>query len=229
MEKIALAVNPRSTEEKAKWLRREKLIPAEVYGHGFENQHLKIDYQTFRRVFEQATYSTIITLEIEGGQEVPVLVHDVQYHPVTDDIVHIDFYAVRMDEKVTTHIALDFVGESAAVRLGAMLSTNKHDLEVSCLPADLVHNIAVDISVLENVGDTIRVSDIKVPQGIEILDAVEAPVVSAIEPKVIEEEEPEAEEAAEGEEAGEAGEAGEAVDAEKKEGEKTESGEDKAE
>lgn len=202
MEKVDLAVQPRDMSQRAAVIRRERTIPAVVYGHGIENLHIKMDYQTFRRLFEQATYSTIITLNVEGGESLPVLVHQVQYHPVSDEIVHVDFYKVNMNEKVSTHISLEFVGESDAIKQGALLNTTKHEVEVSCLPADLVHHIEVDISVLKEVGDTIRVGDVTAPQGIEILDNEEDPIVSAIEPKV-------AEEPAPGEEgADEAGDAG---------------------
>jgi len=224
MEKIDLSVSERDKTIRAALLRRDKKIPAVVYGHGFENLSLMMDYQTFRRTFQRATYSTIITLNVEGKNAIPVLVHQVQYHPVTDEIVHVDFYAVRMDQKVTTHIAFDFVGESEAVKLGAVLNTTKHAVEVSCLPGDLVHNIEVDISVLKEIGDTIRISDIAVPKGVEFLVAPEDPIVSAIEPKIIEEEEPEV---VEGEEVeGEEGEAGEEGAEGEGEGEKKEGGEE---
>jgi len=209
MEKVALPIHSRTAEERAKDLRRGKLIPAVVYGEGFENLHLKIDYQTFRRIFEKSGYSTIITLEVEGGQSVPVLVHEVQYHPVSDEMTHIDFYAVRMDKKVETHVQLVFTGLSEAIKLGAVLNTLKHELQMSCLPMDLVHHIEVDISVLEHVGDTIHVSDITAPKGVEILDGPEDTICTAVEPQEIVEEEPEAAEAEEGAEAEEAGVEGE--------------------
>jgi large subunit ribosomal protein L25 len=186
MEKIALAVLPRSTDDRADRIRKNKMIPGVVYGHGFTNAHVKVDYQTFRRTFEQATYSTLVTLQIDG-KDVPVLIHEVQYDPITDNIIHVDFHAVRMDEKVETHIALEFVGESEAVRLGAVLNTVKHEVMVSCLPGDLVHNISVDISSLKEVGDIIRIADIQVPKGIVILAEPEDAVVSAIELRVVEE------------------------------------------
>lgn len=187
MDQYALDVQARDTAQRAAVVRRNKMIPAVVYGHGFDNLHLQMDYQTFRRTFEKATFSTIINLSLDGKDAIPVLVHDVQYHPVTDEIVHVDFYKVNMNEKVTTHIALEFVGESEAVKLGALLNTAKQDVEVSCLPTALVHNIEVDIAPLAEVGDTIRVGDIVAPEGVEILDNPEEPVVSAIEPKVSEE------------------------------------------
>lgn len=185
MEKVTLPLQVRSTDDRADYLRKENKIPGVVYGHGFENLHVKVDYQTFRRVFEQATYSTLVSLQADG-KDIPVLIHEVQYHPVTDKIIHIDFYAVRMDQKVTTHIALEFIGVSEAVKQGAVLNTVKHEVEVSCLPGDLVHHIQVDISALQQIGDMIRVADMAVPKGIEILTAAEEPIVSAVELKVVE-------------------------------------------
>jgi large subunit ribosomal protein L25 len=186
MEKVTLPLQVRSTDDRADYLRKENKIPGVVYGHGFENLHVKVDYQTFRRVFEQATYSTLVSLQADG-KDIPVLIHEVQYHPVTDKIIHIDFYAVRMDQKVTTHIALEFIGISEAVKQGAVLNTVKNEVEVSCLPGDLVHHIQVDISALQQIGDMIRVADMAVPKGIEILTAAEEPIVSAVELKVVEE------------------------------------------
>ncbi len=206
MDHYALDVQTRDVSQRAALVRREKMIPAVVYGHSFDNVHLQMDYQTFRRTFEKATFSTIIDLSVDGKDTVPVLVHEVQYHPVTDEIVHVDFYKVNMNEKVTTNITVELVGESEAVKMGAVLNINKQDVEVSCLPADLVHSIEVDISSLVEIGDTIRIADITLPKGIEILDGDEEPVVSAIEEKVEEEEEETTgEEIIEGEEAAEGG------------------------
>jgi large subunit ribosomal protein L25 len=217
MDQYALDVQTRDVSQRAALVRREKMIPAVVYGHNFENAHLQMDYQTFRRTFEKATYSTIINLAVDKKDAVPVLVHDVQYHPVSDEIVHVDFYKVNMNEKVTTNIAIEYVGVSEAVKMGAVLNINKQDVEVSCLPADLVHNIEVDISALTEIGDTIRVSDIIVPSGIEILNGEDEPLVSAIEEKIVEEEEVVEGENLEGAE-GEGGEGGEGEAAEGGEG-----------
>ncbi len=187
MENVAIPAQSRTEADDARGIRRSNMIPAVVYGAGFDNQHLKMDYQTFRRAFEKATYSTIINLNVEGGETIEVLVHDVSYHPVSDDILHVDFYKVDMKKKVTTHLALDFIGTSQAVKEGNVLNTSRQELQITCLPGDLIHNIEVDISVLEKVGDSIHVGDIPVPQGIEILDAPEDTIVNVVEPRVIEE------------------------------------------
>ncbi len=198
MDTITLTVSPRSTDERAARLRRQNLIPLEIYGHGFENIHAQVDYQTFRRTFEKATYSTIMHITVEGADKaVPVLVQDVQYHPVSDEITHVDLHAIRMDEKVQTNISLSFVGDSEAIKQGALLSTLKHQLDVTCLPGDLVHEIEVDLTALAEVGDVIRVGDLTIPKGLEVHDTDEEPIVTAVEPRVVEEVE---EEAAVGEE-----------------------------
>ncbi|MDP3975445.1 MAG: 50S ribosomal protein L25 [bacterium] len=219
MEQIPLPIFNRSEGDRASHIRQSQHIPAVVYGNGFTNLHLKVEYQTFRKVFEKATYSTIVALDIEGGEKIPVLIHEVQYDPVSDRIIHIDFRAIRMDEKVETTIVLEFVGASEAVRLGAELNINKHEVHVSCLPGDLVHSIPVDISVLAQTNDDIRISGITVPQGIQILDPEEELVVSAIEPRDTQvEEEKEAVASAAAAEAAAAAAAAEAAAAQAEEG-----------
>jgi large subunit ribosomal protein L25 len=194
-DKVALTVQKRDVEHKAKVVRREGLIPGIVYGHGRENVPVEMDYQTFRKTFDKATYSTLVDLTVEGGETFPVLIHEVQYEPVKDLIQHVDFHAIRMDQKIHTHIALKFVGDSEAERLGAVLITNRHDMNVSCLPTDLVHEIEVDISALKEFGDSLHVRDIVVPPGIELEEEEDASIIQAVAPKT--QEQIDAEEAAE--------------------------------
>lgn len=187
METVDLPVSLRTTEERAHRLRLANFLPGVVYGQGRQTLSVKMPYQQFRRIFEKAAFSTLLNLDVGDQEKIPVLVHDVQYDPVSDDISHVDFYAVRMDQKVTTHVALEFIGVSEAVKLGALLQTVRHEVNISCLPKDLVHTIAVDISVLQKIGDVIRVKDLKIPEGVEILTSAEEPIVSAVELKIVEE------------------------------------------
>ena len=187
MDAVDLPVSLRSSEERSRQLRLGNMLPAVVYGQGRQTVSLKMPYQQFRRIFEKAAFSTLLNLDIGNQEKIPVLVHEVQYDPVTDQISHVDFYAVRMDQKVTTHVALEFTGVSQAVKLGALLQTVHHEVKISCLPKDLIHSIAVDLSVLQKIGDVIRVKDLKAPSGVEILTSLEEPVVSAIELKIVEE------------------------------------------
>lgn len=188
MESTVLQVAERDLAKKANAYRQEKQIPAVFYGHDKAPRHMVMDYETFRKLFAKAGKSTLIDLDFGKGAKEKVLVHDIQYHPVSDDITHVDFYAVKMKEKITTEIPLEFVGESNAVRnFGALLETTLDAVEVKCLPGDLVSQIEVDISVLENVGDALHVSDLKIPSALEVLTDAELTIASVQAPKEEEE------------------------------------------
>lgn len=219
MDTISLKTQTRELSEKAADLRREDILPIECYGKDKENLHLKVNYQDFRRVYLKAGGSTILDLEVEGGEGVKAIVQDVQYDPVSGKILHVDLEALNMKEKMTTHVPLVTEGEAPAIEAyEGVLIQNKDEVMVKCLPNDLIHEIKVDISGLAELHDTITVADLKVPDNIEILDEPELNVITVSPPK---EEEPEP---AEGEETeGEEGEGEEGEGTEEaKEGEEGE-------
>lgn len=189
MTKISLKSKTR--EEIGKNLdsfRKNGMIPAIVYGHKSKPQALWVDYLDFKRVFEKSGESTIIELEIEGKEKVNALVHDLQVDPLSNNFTHIDFFQVRMDEKIETGISLEFVGESAAVReLGGILVKNLDEINVSCLPADLPSEIKVDISKIKTFDDHIKIKDLSVSDKVKILDEEET-VVALVSPPRTEEE-----------------------------------------
>lgn len=229
MEKIKLQAQKRDLlGKKVASLKREGLVPAVLYGKGKDNISLQIDKKDFDRAFKLSGGSTLILLEIEGEKAKNVLVKDVQKNPVKDEVIHADFYQVRMSEKITAGVPLNFVGDSRAViDLGGSLITNKSEVEVECLPADLPHEIEVDISVLEEFDSVIHVSDLKVAEGVEIKDDPEESV-AFVEPPRSEEELAELEEPIEEVEMPEAeqgAETAEEVEAEKEAAEAPESSE----
>lgn len=175
-------------DEKAKSVRDDKKIPAVVYGNEFKNSSIAVDKKVFNKVFEEAGESALINLKIDSDPAVKVLVHDIQIHPVTGDILHIDFYKVNMKEKIKTAIPIVEVGEAPAViELEGALINNRDEVEVECLPGDLIPEIEVDISVLKTFDDVIKVSDLKVPAGIEILDDADEVIFLIQEPRSDEE------------------------------------------
>jgi large subunit ribosomal protein L25 len=211
-------------------------MPAVVYGFGIDNAPLVLNRKSFWKTYLTAGGNTLVDLVVGDNKAVKVLIQDVQLHPVSDEPLHADFFAVNLKETVQTEIPLSFIGESAAVvDLEGTLVTNKTEVEVKALPTDLISEIEVDLSMLKTFEDLIRVSDLKVPSTIEILDDPEDVVALVNEPKSDEELEAEltedtaAEDAAieelgkdkpvEGEEAkeGEEGEAKAPVEAEDKE------------
>jgi len=163
-------------------------IPANVYGNDFKNQNIAIETLAFNKVFAGAGESSLINLVIENSEPVKVLVHEVQIDPVTMKAIHIDFYKVNMKEKIKTEIPIKKIGESSAVvDLEGILVTNRDEVEVECLPADLIPEIEVDLSALKTFDDVIKVSNLKVPATIEILDDPEE-VVFLVQPPRSEEE-----------------------------------------
>lgn len=163
-------------------LRNQKMIPAVVYGAG-ENQSITLDYVPFEKAFRLSGESTLVDLVIDMAKPVKVLVHDVQYEPIRSRITHVDFYQVKMDQKLTVNIALKFVGESRAVKeLGGIFVKQLDEMEVRCLPGDLVHEIEVDISCLKLFDDVIRFADITLPKGIELLEDGRTIVAMATSP-----------------------------------------------
>jgi large subunit ribosomal protein L25 len=184
MDTIELAAVKRDSSVKAKDLRRMNLIPAEFYGAGVENCSFQMDYQMFRKAYMVAGENTVIDLNVEGDASRKVLVHDVQFDPVSDKIRHVDFINVRMDKAVTTNIPLEFVGVSIAVKDdGGVLNTNLTEIEVTCLPGDLIHSIEVDISSLVDFHTSIHVSDLKLSDKITVLTDLGTTVATVAAPR----------------------------------------------
>jgi len=228
MAEYNLKANIRS--DKANKVRFQGLIPAVVYGKGEKNQNIAIDKINFMHIYKEAGTSNLIDLSIEDSDKFKTLIQDIQIDPIYGEVIHADFYKVNMKEKIKTEIPLKFVGDSKAViELEGSLITPKDNIEVECLPSDLISEVEVDISVLDDFEKDIRVSDIKLPQNIEILNDPEEVVASVEEPRSeeelaeLEEEVKEDVEAVEVEHAGE--EAAEGEESEAKEGKSKEEAE----
>lgn len=218
MEKIKIKAQKRDIlGKKVAGLRREGLIPVVLYGKGKDNMSLTVNKKEFDRAYRLSGGSTIVQIEIPDEKTKNVLIKEVDKNPVNDNIIHADLYQIKMSEKITAQVPLNFVGDSVAViDLSGSLITNKSEVEVECLPADLPHEIEVDISVLEDFESVIHLKDIKVPEGVEIKDDLEETVAN-VEPPRSEEEMAELEEPVEeGEmpeaEQGQAEETGEAAE-----------------
>ncbi len=191
MENLILELNVRDKDMKVNDLRKNNLIPIEYYGKGVKNLSLQSDYQNFRKLYRVAGGNTVIQLKVDGKNQGNVLIHDVVFDPVTDRIVHVDLISVKGDQVITTSIPLEFVEIAPAVKeLGGILTYNLDEIEVKCLPGDLVKNIEVDMSSLVDFNIFIRVKDLKIPGNIEVLNDMEDLVVTVVPPRTEEEEEP---------------------------------------
>lgn len=177
-----------ATGRRAKRVRAEGLIPGVVYGHGITPRNVSVIGNDFLKVYRAAGESSLVDLAVPGAATVKVLIADVQRDPLRNDITHIDFREVRMDEKLEAEITLKFVGESAAVKeLGGVLVKNMGHVKVRCLPGALVHEIEVSLDPLKVFGNKIHVSEVRVPEGLEVLHAPDEVVVLVEEPRSEEE------------------------------------------
>jgi len=168
-------------------LRREGLIPAELYGHGIPNVHLSVSAREFAKTYAAAGENTVVTLDL-GSEKRPAIIHHVDRHYLSGAPTHVDFYQVRMDEKITAHVPIDFIGDSVAVReKGAVINRSMTEIEVEALPNDLPHHLTVDLALLDDLDKTIYVRDIAVPRGVTFLVEGDTAVATATAPRVEEE------------------------------------------
>lgn len=189
---ITLEVSKREeTGKRAKRLLTSGVLPAVVYGPKQEAVPISIAEKAFEKALREAGESSVI--ELAGlGSPIQVLIHEVDHDPITNVPRHADFYAIEKGAKVEVEVPLVFVGESPAVKTGANLVKVLHELSIEAAPADLPHDISVDISVLVEVGSHILVKDLFIPKGVIVKDDTEQ-VVALIQEVVVEVETPVAE------------------------------------
>ncbi|HUY10092.1 MAG TPA: 50S ribosomal protein L25 [Candidatus Dormibacteraeota bacterium] len=189
-------------------LRRQGLVPGVVYGHSVKPITVEIPGKEFAKLFHRAGRSHLLQLRVEGERAArPVLIKELQINPRNSEPVHVDFFQVNLLEKLTVQVPVVLVGEAPATRFNAgELLHLIHQLEVSCLPNAIPGEIDIDISGLAEIDDAVRISEILLPEGVELAAALDPEEVIAkiAAPRVQEEEvvaegEEGAEETAEGE------------------------------
>jgi len=189
METISLTAQKRDAfGKKLKSHRKEGLIPGVLYGHKVKSQPLFVKDGEFDKVFAQSGTSVLVDLTINHEKPQKVLIHEPQRNPLDLKPLHIDFYQVKMTEKIQTEIPIKIIGESVAVKeQEGTLITPRDAIEIECLPADLIHEIEVDISRLKTFDDVIKISDLNIPTNIEILTDKEEVIASVTPPRSEEE------------------------------------------
>jgi len=176
MEQIELETQTREVlGKKVKSLRREGLVPAVLYGHETVSIPLQVEERELNRVLAQAGGHRLIALKVGRSRKRQMaLARDVQWDVIAGKPIHVDFYAVVMTEKITTEVPLVFVGEApAADQVGAMVLQGLDEVEIECLPGDLIEAIEVDLSGLEEIDQAIYVKDLRLPPTVEILTDTE--------------------------------------------------------
>jgi len=221
-ERIKLDVKAREEAGSAvsRRLRASGMIPGVLYGAGKQAHPFAVEERNLRRVLTgDHGLHAILDVVFEGQKTAHhAVLKDYQLDPVRPRLLHIDLHEVRLDQVIQSQVAVEPVGESPGVKEGGVLTLVAREINVEALPMEVPDRLELDISSM-TIGDSLRVSDIVVPESVRLLDDPESVVVTVTPPTKVEEPEPEeAEEAVEGEEALE-GEEGEAPEAEADEGE----------
>lgn len=195
MEKLVIAAEKRTTlGKKVKALRREGKLPGIIYGHKYEPTAIIMDQKEATRVLNQATSSSVVTVDLEG-KEVAALVREKQRDYLKNRYLHIDFQAVSLTERIRTYVNIELTGIAPAVKdFSGVVVDGVTAVEVEALPGDLPERFVVDISVLKEIGDSILVSDIEIPEKVELLTPAEEMVILVTSPAAEEEEVVEVEE-----------------------------------
>ncbi len=198
-ETTAISAWPREVLGKAnRRLASEGKIPAVLYGAGRDTMAIALDRHDFELMMtHHGAGSTLVSIALEGEKKpVNAVIKDVQHSPVKGTILHVDFLAIRMDEKLQAVAGFNFVGDAPGVKAGGVLMHALREVAVEALPTDLVEAIDVDISGME-IGDSLTVADLVAPRGLEIIGDPEAVVCSITVPTLEPAEEEGAEEIAE--------------------------------
>jgi large subunit ribosomal protein L25 len=186
-EHTALEVLTRSVEgsRSTRRLRREGLVPGVVYGGGGEPLTFSVNARILRSALAHA--GSVLDLAVDGGTATPVIVKDVQNHPVRGEAIHVDLLRVDMSQPIHSTAVLDLVGadESPGVSEGGVLSQETRELNVMALPDDLPDVITHDVSKME-MNETLTLSAVTVPEGVTLLDDLEETVIATITPPTLE-------------------------------------------
>ncbi len=188
MEKVVIkAIRRDVVGKQVKALRREGKLPAVIYGRHTEPINVVLDAHSAALALGKLTSSSLVTISVDGA-EYPALVREKQRDVIKRHLLHVDFMAVSLDEKIRASVSVHFIGLSLAVKdFNAVLVHNLEELEVECLPTDLPERIDVDISTLNRPGEGIRVKDVHVSDKVRLLDDPDTMVAVATFPKVEEE------------------------------------------
>lgn len=188
MEKIELNVELRDKvgSAQSRRMRRTGFIPGVLYGKDEEPIHLKVLLLNLHRIISKGE-NILIDLKVDK-KEKTVMIKEIQRDPVEDDIVHVDFYKVSLQEKITIQVPIEIIGEARGVKeKGGVLEQILRELEVKCLPANIPEKIALDVSDLD-IGHSYAVDKLIIPEDVEVLTPVDSTIVTVIASTTLEEE-----------------------------------------
>lgn len=188
MEQIRLEAEIRKGKGKgqARSIRRLGMIPGIIYGHKQDPLLIQLQPRSIKQLFRSGGENVLVNMDIKGSGTESVMLKEAQFDPLTRSIIHVDFVRVSLEEQITTHIPISLVGTSPGVKEGGILEFLLRELRVECQVGKIPEHIEIDISSL-NIGDQIRVGDIKLDEDMVIHDDPATTIVVIATPTVIKE------------------------------------------
>ena len=187
METLEIQVEARDKQRKrdAKRLLRSGKIPAIIYGPKMAAVGLALDKKEFSRRVAGLQGSHLVRLKSGAAvlAEKVALVKDMQFHPITGDVIHADFYEVDLTAKIQVHVPLHFVGKAVGTARGGILQPIVREIEVECLPLDIPEFFDVDVTALD-IGDSVHIEDLQMPEGVVSLSEANLALVTVVPPTV---------------------------------------------
>jgi large subunit ribosomal protein L25 len=182
-DSTSLSLTARAPEgsRSARRLRREGLVPGVLYGTDIEPQHFSVDGRILRNTLAHS--GAILQVSLDGGADAPVLVKDVQRHPVRGEAMHVDLLRVNMSETLHTSVMVDLVGadEAPGVKDGGVLSQETREVNIEALPGDIPETIEYDVSGMQ-INETLTLASLTAPNGVKFLDDPETTIASITPP-----------------------------------------------
>ncbi len=186
MEDTKLSAKKRDLQgsSNSRRLRKTGNLPAVVYGEGKEAISIELNTHAFEQLLHHhASETVLVEIDLEGEGVLSALVKDVQHHPVSNDLLHVDLQKIITGQLIQVEIALELVGEALGVKEGGVLDHTMHSISVECLPKNLIEAIEVDVSDME-IGAVLHVSDLDMGANFKVLADAKAIVASVAEPRV---------------------------------------------
>ena len=180
MEQVELQTATREIlGKKVRFLRRQGVIPVHLFGHGIESVALQCDVAQLQQVIAEAGKTKIISLKLDKAKKPRnVMVREIQRSPLTGELLHVDFYQVRMEEKIQVAVPIVLVGEAPALKSKEnMLAQDLYSLTIECLPGQIPTSVELDLSSLTETEQAIQVRDITLGEGVTVLNDPEHMVV----------------------------------------------------
>lgn len=187
MKEVHLLVEKRvgKGKEFSKKIRKKGAIPAIIYGKGIEPMPISIKYSEFDKLYKKIKGETVIfNLEFTDNKNFTkkAILKEIQRNPITDKVIHLDFQSIEEGKPLEVEVPIEFIGKPLGLTKGGILEIMLHTLTIECLPTDMPDKIVVDLSSLD-LGDSLHVRDIKIPEGIKIKDNPEETVATVVEEK----------------------------------------------